>query len=93
MTGDSRLELKSEIAVSGIVLSSCMKKYISSIEISEGSEKHEKSCALTIYFCEKGESLWNIARRYNTTVEAIIQENEGISETVDENRMMLIPGA
>ena len=93
VTGDSRLELKSEIAVSGIVLSSCMKKYISSIEISEGSEKHEKSCALTIYFCEKGESLWNIARRYNTTVEAIMQENDGISETVDENRMMLIPGA
>lgn len=93
VTGDSRLELKTEIILSGIVLSSLIKKYISSIEISEENKKSEKACALTIYFCEKGETLWNIARRYNTTVDAIMQENELNSETVAESGMMLIPSA
>lgn len=93
VTGDSRLELKTEIGVSAIVLSSCMKKYVSSIEISEDGIKRDKSCALTIYFCDKGESLWNIARRYNTTVDAIMQENDITDDIVENSRMMLIPGA
>lgn len=93
VTGDSRLELKTEICVSAIVLSSCMKKYVSSIEINEDGLKCDKSCALTIYFCDKGETLWDIARRYNTTVDAIMAENELSENVVDKSRMMLIPGA
>lgn len=93
VTGDSRLELKTEIIANGIVLSCSIKKYISSIEISEENKKTDKPCALTIYFCEKGESLWNIARRYNTTVDAIMQENDMNYDTVEESGMLLIPSA
>ena len=92
ITGDSRLELKTEICISGIVLSSFNQKYISSIDISENSNKSEKSCALSIYFCDDGEDVWNIARRYNTTVEAIMNENDLNDRIISESRMMLIPG-
>lgn len=92
VTGDSRLELKTEIAVSGVVLSSCNKKYVSAIEISEDSVKREKACALTIYFCDKGDAVWDIARRYNTTVDAIMTENDLSESVIDCNKMMLIPG-
>lgn len=92
VTGDSRLELKTEIAVSGIVLSSCTKKYVSLIEISEDLVKRDKACALTIYFCDEGEDVWNIARRYNTTVDAIMSENDLSERVVGRSRMMLIPG-
>ncbi|MBQ7122748.1 MAG: DUF3794 domain-containing protein [Clostridia bacterium] len=92
VTGDSRLELKTEIDVSGIVLSACNKKYISSIEVSEDAVKRDKACALTIYFCDKGEAVWDIARRYNTTVDAIMAENDLADSLVDRNGMLLIPG-
>lgn len=90
--GESRLELKTEIMLSGIVMSSFNKKYISSIELSEDSAKHEKSCALTIYYCDKGEDVWDIARRYNTTVDVVMAENDLSDRIVNCNRMMLIPG-
>ena len=93
VTGDSRLELKTEILLNGVVLSSYLKKYIYSIELSEENLKKSDNCSLTIYFCEKGESLWNIARKYNTTVDAIMFENEINSEIIEESRMMLIPSA
>ncbi len=93
VAGESRLELKTEIAVSGIILSSGIKKYVSDIEFSEDAVKRDKSCALTIYFCDKGESVWNIARRYNTTVDAIMQENDLTEDVMGSSRMMLIPGA
>ncbi len=92
VTGDSRLELKTEIFASGIVLSSFTQKYISSIDISENSIKNDKSCALTIYFCDDGEDVWNIARRYNTTVDAIMNENDLTERIIRNCRMMLIPG-
>lgn len=91
VTGDSRLELKTEMLASGLVFSCSVKKYISSIEIDDASAKHEKSCALTIYFCDKGESLWNIARRYNTTVDAIMRENDFEADTIENGGIMLIP--
>ncbi len=92
VTGDSRLELKTELAVSGIILSECSKKYIGSIEITDESVKREKACALTIYYCDKGESVWDIAKRYNTTVDAVMGENDLSENSVDSARMILIPG-
>jgi LysM repeat protein len=66
-------------------------KYISNINVSESSPKKSDSSALTVYFSEKGEKLWDIARRYNTTVQAIADENEIYDECIGEERMILIP--
>ena len=90
--GDSKLELKTEINVTGIVLSRINKKIINSISVDENSAKKNKSCALTIYFCNDGEDVWNIARKYNTTVEAVMNENDLTDRIISKGRMMLIPG-
>lgn len=91
VTGDSRLELKTELCSSGIILSSCMKKYISDITLVPHNESQKENCALTIYFCDKNESLWDIARKYNTTVDAIKNENEISNNVIDRECMLLIP--
>lgn len=90
VTGDSRLEIKTELCSSGMILTSLTKRYISSIELMSENKKTD-SCALTICFCDKGENLWNIARKYNTTVDLIKEENELDGESVDESCMLLIP--
>ncbi len=90
VTGDSRLEMKTELSASGMILSCMTKKYISNIELLNENKKTEKY-ALTICYCDKGENLWNIARRYNTTVDAIKEENELESDSVDDSCMLLIP--
>ena len=92
VSGDSRLELKTEIFVSGLVLSSAIQKYIGSIEIP-GDSMREKDCALTIYYCEKGESIWNIAKKYGTTVDAVMNENGFACDVTEHDGMMLIPRA
>lgn len=92
LTGDSRIELKTEIYVSAVVLSSVMKKYIGAIEISDNEKQKEKPCALTVYYCEKGEKLWDIAKKYGTTVEAVMLENEMSGSVAESRRMLLIPG-
>lgn len=50
------------------------------------------SNAITIYFPEKSEeSLWAIARRYNTTVKAIASENDLTGDTTENLKMLFIP--
>lgn len=92
VTGDSRLELKTELILSGIILASSIHKYIGSIEKTGDMNKKEKSCALTIYFCDKGEKIWDIAKRYSTTVDAVMLENNLDSDITEKAGMMLIPG-
>ncbi len=88
---DSRLDFKTEIVISGIVLSSSITKYISNIDISDSAVKKCDTSALTVYFSEKNEKIWDIARKYNTTVQAISDENEIYEDFVSEGRMILIP--
>ncbi len=91
VSGDSRLELKTEILISGLTLSAVIKKYIATIEIAGENSKRDKKCALTIYYCEKGESIWNIARKYGTTVDAVMNENGIDCDVTESDGMMLIP--
>ena len=72
------------MSASATVFSNKTKKYVSSVEIAGEREKNMKPCALTIYFCNSGENLWNIAKHYSTTVDAIMAENS-IEKDVFEN--------
>lgn len=51
-------------------------------EASELEEKIDKDSrpSITIYMVQKDDTVWDIAKRYNTTVEEIIQTNDIVSE-------------
>ena len=57
---------------------------------SQPKEKDTKA-ALTIYFAKAGEDVWDIARRYYTSVEAVKNENDITEDRLDKERMLLIP--
>ena len=90
MTGESRLEIKTEMKARGIVLSCCVRKYISDITLVENTGEKEANCALTIYYSDCG-SVWDIAKRYHTTVDAIKNENDISSDRVENGGMLLYP--
>lgn len=45
---------------------------------------------LVLLFAKQGESLWQIAKRYRTTVALIREENDLSEETLQDDRMLLI---
>lgn len=91
LAGESKLELKTEINACGIILSNEIVKYISEIEVLEECENINNGCALTIYFSDENEKVWNIAKKYKTTVQAIMKENDLDSEVIETRRFLLIP--
>lgn len=84
---DVRIELKADVSVYKIYREDITVKIIP----DEISNSLNSPCALTIYFCDENESIWDIAKKYNTTVAAIMDENELDCEVIERPRMLMIP--
>ncbi|MBQ6825124.1 MAG: DUF3794 domain-containing protein [Clostridia bacterium] len=65
--------------------------------ISEMTVNHEKpiqkntDIALTVYFANEGEDIWDIARNYNSSVDEIMNINNLETDILPNNKMLLVP--
>ena len=60
------------------------------LDESQAVDRDQRS-AVTLYFAQEGEQVWEIAKRYHTSVSAIIEENDLESEVMNEGHILLIP--
>lgn len=80
------------IKISAPVYVNSQIKAVSDIIINEEKPlEKDTSAALTVYYASAGENLWDIARKYCTSVESIRLENELEADQIEEHRMILIP--
>lgn len=92
IVGSNQVELRSEILIQGCVYCMVHKNGICEIAVDETKEKpRDKSCALTIYYADQGESIWDIAKKYNTSIQSVIEENALESDILQQRKMLLIP--
>ena len=91
LMSDGRIDFKAELFINVAVAKNVREKVLTSLEIEEDKGKKDKKPSVVIYFCSGGESVWDIARRYNTTVEDIMSENELSADYLENKRMLLIP--
>ena len=67
------------------------ERVCTSVKPDPEKKKPEKDCTLAICYCKKGESLWDIAKKYNTVVSGIKEENGIDGDTVASDMMIMIP--
>lgn len=89
--GEDKAEVKLNINIFMPIYEVSTKRVCVSIEPDEEKPKKRNNGVLTVYFCGSGENLWDIARKYNTTVEKIKEENELTQDIVSEKVMLMIP--
>lgn len=59
---------------------------------TDESSSGEKRPGIVIYFADKNEALWDIAKKYNTTLSSIQKINEiGNIEFLDSDKKLIIP--
>lgn len=89
---DNILEVETEINFSGVIYINDNFESIVDLKIDEELPiEKDDDAVLKIYYAEKDETLWDIARKYSIPVEKIKLENEIEEDTLKTNTMLLIP--
>jgi len=83
------LEVRAELAASGEFFAAQTHSIVSAVTPTE--EELPRRSPLTIYFAGDNEPLWEIAKRYRTTMDAVRLENELGGDTANAGQMLLIP--
>ncbi len=90
LTDNNLMELRAELSVMTKLLKTESIQAVSSI-VDCGKIDDEDTCALTLYFAESGENIWDIAKRYRTDKKALCIENNLSDSSLSENMLLLIP--
>lgn len=89
---DGTLDLNAQLDFSGSLRNIRAVEAISSVTIHEDKPKEkDDDYALRIYYSCGSLDCWNVAKRYNTTVNAIMRENDIEDENAPLSGMILIP--
>ncbi len=92
LTGADSAEVRIELNISGAL---CRCETVSVVTgIKSDCEKplaRKNRSAMTIYFAQSGEKVWDIAHRYSASIGQIKQINDIQSETILNDRMILVP--
>ena len=84
------IDVRALIAVNAYVFKDSAYKLISDIEAEDEVITHP---ALTVYFGKENESLWDIAKAFSSDLQSIMKENSLTEETLNSNRVLIIPNA
>ena len=91
LAGREKIDMRFEVMVRGCVYCAIRREAISGISVDEEKVKTKEHNKLYIYYADAGESVWNIAKNYNTAWSAIWEENNIETDEIGEKRMLLIP--
>lgn len=92
LSGSDAIEIKTELAIGGYLHEAVTKRLITDINVDfECRKECSEVCALKLYYADKNEDVWEIAKKYSTSIDAIVEENDLSGDKLTEKGMLLIP--
>ncbi len=90
MTGVNTIDVRCELMLNGAIMSTKHKNLITDIQLDMAKQiERDPAVGLTIYFAQKGESVWEIGKRYRLPAQAIMRDN-GLDDDILEGKTALI---
>lgn len=92
ISAEGVLTAKADMSVKMSVYSSDSIRAVTDISVDDSSRKErDGDYAIKLYFGTENENVWDIAKRYSTSVSAVMDENELTGERLESGGMLLIP--
>lgn len=92
MNSSKEVSIKADITLSGGVYESNLIQALSDISIDENSKKlRDGDYSIKLYYGIKNEDIWDIAKKYSTSAESVLEENNLDSRILQNDGMILIP--
>ena len=90
--GSDNIEARVELNVRADVFEVTKLPVVTDVRVREDAPKSKDDrAALVIYYADDGERIWDIARRYNTSVDEVTQLNSLTGDELSSAKMLLIP--
>lgn len=92
LTGECNMELRVELNICASIYKCSNMPLITEIKVDNNKPLSKTNgCAMTVYFADKGENVWTIARKYFANVDEVRQINDITDDALIEDKMILIP--
>lgn len=92
ISSEGILSAKSDISAKISVYSCSSINALTDISVDESVKKQrDGDYAIKLYFGIENEEVWDIAKRYSTSVNAVIEENDLSGDRLENGGMLLIP--
>jgi hypothetical protein len=92
ISSENKVDLRVVLKLNGCLYEMRSVEVIKEVVINEDAPKNrDTDYALKLYYAEESEDVWNIAKRYNTSAEAIVTENDMECDKITTPTMLLIP--
>ena len=91
MLDSEEIEVKATISLNTIVFDNITEEIITDIEVADiDLEKLQAMPGIIGYVVKQGDSLWNIAKKYYTTVDGIMNINDMESDRIQPGDKLII---
>ena len=92
ISSDETVEMRCDLQLSGTTSYLQQTNLITDLTLHEDQPKQLGDLpAMTLYFANAGESVWDIAVRYNTAADVIMEQNKLTGDVLTADKMLLIP--
>ena len=92
LPNSNTIDLKIDFDISGAVYTPQNHRMVISAETDESAHPiTNDGASLIVYYANPHESLWDIAKKYHTSINAVKQENDISEEKTSQKGMLLIP--
>ncbi len=82
--------VKVQLNIRGSIFESVPVTVVTAVRQLE-SENKSDAASITVYFSDSGEKLWDIAKKYNTSEDAIRRRNNIKGDVLEKETMLIIP--
>lgn len=91
MTRNGTAEISINVLIDGTIYTSVKKRALAECSLNCEKPNERSKAALVLYYAEKGEHVWDIAKNYKVYPKKIIDENKITDGVISEKTMLVIP--
>lgn len=91
MSGHHQIEVRCAIRIQGSIYTQTRRNLLCNVAVDESQPKTRKDHMVYLYYANDQEAIWDIAKRYNTSVEVIRAGNQLEGDVCAGKTMLLIP--
>ena len=92
ISAEGVLTAKADISAKILAYGCSSVKALTNIAVDNSTKKErDGDYAVKLYYGTENEEIWDIAKRYSTVVDAVLEENELAGDRLENGGMLLIP--